>query len=160
MRKVTRPIPSTYERLEDVVSQHLNLDLAVGRPTKVNDAAERREHFRCSHEPGTADAVLIRNGMRRRRERVQLVDQSSNGYAVVYRGKGTFRKGQILLMQTQAGRHEVRVVYALKRKGEQRLGLERLCDNPEVSGVLSAGALFLIVTFASMSVFTFALMNQ
>ncbi len=160
MRKVTRPIPSTYERLEDVVRQQLNLRFAVGRPRKVNAAADRRQHVRCPHQLGAADAVLIRNGMRQRRDRVQLIDQSSSGYGVVYRGKGTFRKGQILLMQTQAGRHEVRVAYAIKRNGELRLGLERLCDNPEVSGVLSTCTLFLIVTFSSLSILTFALMSQ
>ena len=64
------------------------------------------------------------------------------------------------MMQTQAGRHEVRVIYSLRGADEMRVGLERLCDNPEVSGELSAGTLFLIVIFASMSVFTFALTGQ
>ncbi len=160
MRKVNSLIPSSYERLEDVVSQQLNLSDAVDQSSKVYDAPERRQYFRCQQLPGAADAVLFRNGMIQRREPVQLIDQSSSGFAVAYKGKETIRKGQILMMQTQAGRHEVRVIYALNGDGVIRVGLERLRDNPEVSGVLSAGTLFMILIFASMSIFTFALMGQ
>ena len=153
------PISPIYERLEDVVSQQLNLSPAVGRSNQTYDAPERRKYFRCPYLMETPDAVLCGVGTKQRWERVQMIDQSSTSFAVSYRGKETFQKGQVLMMKTRAGRHEVRVIYALKRVDELRVGLERLRDNPEVSGNLSAATLFLVVIFASMSIFTFAIMG-
>jgi len=160
MRKVANPISSTYERLEDVVDQQLNLSDAGDQSSKIDGASERRQYFRCSHQMGATDAVLFRKGMRQRREPVQLIDQSSSGFAVAYKGQESFEEGQVLMMQTHAGRHEVRVIYTLNGDDATRVGLERLRDNPEVSGDLSVGTLFLIVVFATMSVFTFALIGQ
>ena len=159
MRKTKSLVGSSYERLEDVVRQELNLSESLDETSEADDSIERRASFRCPVQGDEQKAVLVGRGGRTHTSR--LIDQSAGGFTVAYAGKRKFEKGQILLLRTMSGRFEVAVVYSRPEEDHIRLGLLRLRDiDPEVSGSLSAATLFLIVMLASMSIYTFALLAR